>query len=256
MSGSHGVHPHSCIQTAPSLVTAMIWEYTFNVRNLVKFKSNEGHVLHDRAKGLPNGKDNEVGTVWEIASALSGIAGLVTDALTKLSTILPRSSNGCGHSDDRQNNLRRTPKALLEFCSHHGAPPLWESGYPRLAFRLLRSATPFHPSMAWWIVLPIRAALVLFAMASVPINLEIGGSPRTDKGGRQTSPTTSLSNQFPEKFLRNLQNGLRLGLYPTPRKVVGSAALSTQLLSDLFEELLHRDVNPFVSGKENVLLTS
>ncbi|ASJ11506.1 ABC transporter permease subunit [Thermococcus thioreducens] len=37
-----------------TLVVAMIWEYAFNVRNLVRFESNEGHVLYDRAKGLPD----------------------------------------------------------------------------------------------------------------------------------------------------------------------------------------------------------
>ncbi|NJE76799.1 ABC transporter permease [Thermococcus sp. ES12] len=37
-----------------TLVVAMIWEYAFNVRNLIKFESNEGHVLYDRARGLPD----------------------------------------------------------------------------------------------------------------------------------------------------------------------------------------------------------
>ncbi|ASA78565.1 ABC transporter permease subunit [Thermococcus sp. 5-4] len=37
-----------------TLVVAMIWEYAFNVRNLVKFESTEGHVLYDRARGLPD----------------------------------------------------------------------------------------------------------------------------------------------------------------------------------------------------------
>ncbi|NJE05609.1 ABC transporter permease subunit [Thermococcus sp. M36] len=39
-----------------TLVVAMVWEYAFNIRNLVKFESTEGHVLYDRAKGLPDRK--------------------------------------------------------------------------------------------------------------------------------------------------------------------------------------------------------
>lgn len=44
------------ILPALTLVLAMVWEYAFNVRNLIKFESNESHVLYDRARGLPEGR--------------------------------------------------------------------------------------------------------------------------------------------------------------------------------------------------------
>lgn len=37
-----------------TLVVAMIWEYAFNVRNMVKFEAMSDHVVYDRAKGLPD----------------------------------------------------------------------------------------------------------------------------------------------------------------------------------------------------------
>ncbi|WP_052696192.1 ABC transporter permease subunit [Palaeococcus ferrophilus] len=37
-----------------TLVVAMIWEYAFNVRNLVRYESQSEHVLYDRARGLPD----------------------------------------------------------------------------------------------------------------------------------------------------------------------------------------------------------
>ncbi|ASJ01596.1 ABC transporter permease subunit [Thermococcus gorgonarius] len=39
-----------------TLVTSLVWDYAFNVRNFIKFESESPHILYDKARGLPDRK--------------------------------------------------------------------------------------------------------------------------------------------------------------------------------------------------------